>query len=228
MLQLIVAILLLGCAAEAIFIVLERKGKLLAALLLKSAASLSFVFSGAMALGITNDPPFAKLVLAGLALGALGDICLNLRFLLTARAKPVFMAGIAAFLLGHIAYLSALITRAPNALFFALPASALAALLIVRFVLARVEVQGTLRIFGVVYLCIVILMAACAVALFALAPSDPAHALFAFGGALFAASDVLLILNQFGKRPYPAFRILNLSFYYLGQVCIALTIALAR
>ncbi len=228
MLQWIVAILFLGCAAEAIFIILERKGKLFAALLLKSAASLFFVVSGAVALGMANDPLFARMVLAGLVLGALGDICLNLRFLLTAHAKPVFMAGIAAFLLGHIAYLSALITRLPNALLFALPVSALAALFIVRFVLARVEVQGTLSIFGVVYLCIVILMAACAIALVVLSPSDPAHALFAFGGALFAASDVLLILNQFGRRAYPTFRVLNLSLYYLGQVCIAMTIALAR
>ena len=51
---------------------------------------------------------------------------------------------------------------------------------------------------------------------------------FALGALLFALSDVLLVLNQFGKRPYPAFRAMNLSLYYLGQVLICLTIALMR
>ncbi len=228
MLPLIAILLFFGCATEAVFIMLEHKKKFLAALLCKSAASLAFVISGLLALKFSTLPLYARLVLFGLALGAIGDICLNLRFVVSSRAKPIFLAGIAAFLLGHIAYLIALATRAPSALLYALPAAAVAAVLILRFVLARVDATGTIRIFGIVYLCIVILMAACALALFVLEPQNPGGALFAVGGLLFAASDVLLILNQFGKCPYPAFRALNLSLYYLGQVCIALTIAFMR
>ena len=51
---------------------------------------------------------------------------------------------------------------------------------------------------------------------------------FAVGALLFAASDVLLVLNQFGKQTYRALRPLHLSLYYLGQVCLCLTIALMR
>ena len=228
MLPLVVAILLFGCVVEAIFIVLEQKKKLLAALLCKSAASFLFILAGVLALGLAKEMPYAIFVLVGLILGAVGDVCLNLRLLLPAKAKAIFMLGIAAFLLGHIAYLLALIARALVAVLYALPVAAILALLVIRFVLSRVEVQGAIRTFGIVYLCIVILMAVSAAALFALGLQDPSRALFAAGGVLFAASDVLLVLNQFGKRPYPAFRALNLSLYYLGQVCIALTIALAR
>ena len=94
--------------------------------------------------------------------------------------------------------------------------------------LSRVEVAGVIKSFGIVYLCVVFLMATVALTLFVFAPQSPGRAVFAAGALLFAASDVLLVLNQFGKLPYPAFRALNLSLYYLGQVCICLTIALLR
>ncbi len=68
-------------------------------------------------------------------------------------------------------------------------------------------------------------MMCCALGLLPLQPSNLGYLLFAAGAVLFAASDVLLVLNQFGKRQYPAFRPMNLSLYYLGQICIALTIA---
>jgi len=215
MLPLIVAILLFGCAAEAAFIALEHRKRMLPALLLKAAASLLFVFAGVLALPLAADASYARLVLAGLMLGAVGDVCLNLRFVLPEHEKPIFLFGIAAFLLGHIAYLAALISLSPDALFYALPAAAILSFFLIRFVLSRVEVSGAIRVFGIVYLCVVFLMAACALTLFALKPWNAGRALFAAGGLLFAASDVLLVLNQFGKRAYPAFRALNLSLYYL-------------
>lgn len=228
MLSMIIASLLFGVTAEAVFIVLEYRKKFSGALLFKSLASLMFVLTGILCLSRAADMHYAQFVLAGLVLGALGDVCLNLRFIWTARSKPVFMAGIAAFLLGHLAYLAALGVRAPLALLYALPVAAIASVLLIRFVLARVEVQGAIRIFGIVYLAIVIFMAAAAIVLFAMDPQNPGAALFAAGGLLFAASDILLVLNQFGKRPYPAFRALNLSLYYLSQICIVLTIWLMR
>lgn len=228
MLPLIVAIALFGCAVEVVFILLESRKRMLAALLTKGAASLLFVFAAVLAQGLAKDGAYAQLILAGLMLGAIGDVCLNLRFVLTDRARPIFMAGIAAFLLGHVAYLIALIVRAPQALLYALPAAAIASFFLIRFVLSRVNVQGAIKIFGIVYLCVVFLMAACAVALLCMEPQNPGYVLFAAGGLLFAASDVLLVLNQFGKRAYPAFRALNLSLYYAGQILIALTIVWMR
>lgn len=44
--------------------------------------------------------------------------CLNLRFLITDGAKRSFMFGIASFLLGHVAYVLALVSCAPAALLF--------------------------------------------------------------------------------------------------------------
>jgi uncharacterized membrane protein YhhN len=140
----------------------------------------------------------------------------------------IFLFGIGAFLLGHIAYLVALIALAPPALLYALPAAVILSFFLIRFVLARVEVTGVIKLFGIVYLCVVFLMASVATTLFLLEMQSLAKAVFAFGALLFAASDILLVLNQFGRRSYPAFRALNLSLYYIGQVCICLTIVLLR
>ena len=140
----------------------------------------------------------------------------------------VFMLGIGAFLAGHVAYLWALIQLSPLALWYALPVAAIVSFFLLRFVLSRVEVGGAIKMVGIVYLCVVLLMACVALALFALECTNPGRAVFAAGALLFAASDVLLVLNQFGKRAYPSFRALNLSLYYVGQVCICLSIALLR
>ena len=224
----ILIMLLFGCAAETAFIIFEHRKKMLSALLLKALASLLFVLGGMLAFSLATRPHFARLVIVGLMLGAIGDVCLNLRFLLTDGAKRAFLFGIASFLLGHIAYVLALITCAPAALIYALPATAVVSFFLIRFVLARIEVDGAIKTFGIVYLCVVFLMACVALTLFLSEPRNTGRALFAIGGVLFAASDVLLVLGQFGKRTYRGFRALNLSLYYIGQVCICLTIALMR
>ncbi|HML68447.1 MAG TPA: lysoplasmalogenase family protein [Clostridia bacterium] len=228
MMAYLLALLLFGCVIEAIFIVQERKQHLLAALLLKAGASLLFVLAGFVAFSLAFLPSFGRMIVLGLMLGAIGDVCLNLRFLLTGRARLIFLFGIGAFLLGHIAYLVALIGLDPMALLYALPIAAALSFVLIRFVLARIEVSGAIKVFGIVYLCVVFLMACVCVALFVLAPLSPGRAVFAAGALLFAASDVFLVFNQFGKKAYPSFRALNLSLYYLGQVCICLTIALMR
>lgn len=228
MMAYLLALLLLGCVIEAICIAQERKQHLLAALLLKAGASLLFVFAGFVAFSLATLPTFGRMIVLGLMLGAIGDVCLNLRFLLAGRARLIFLFGIGAFLLGHIAYLVALVGLAPMALLYALPVAAVLSFVLIRFVLSRVEVSGAIKVFGIVYLCVVFLMACVCIALFALDTHSLGRAVFAAGALLFAASDVFLVFNQFGKNAYPAFRALNLSLYYLGQVCICLTIALMR
>ncbi len=219
-----IAVLVVGCAIEAVFIILEQKKKMTAAVALKALASLLFVLLGVLCAISTNDRAYAAVILIGLACGAVGDGCLNLRHQVGSRGKAVFMAGIAAFLIGHLFYLFALISRAPKMLLWAVPACAVVSVLMLRFILKRIEAQGAIRIFGIVSRRRVsndVLRAG----LLPLQPSNPGYLLFAAGAVLFAASDVLLVLNQFGKRQYPAFRPMNLSLYYLGQICIALTIA---
>lgn len=228
MLPLGIVIILCGCAAEAVFISLEYKRKMLAALILKAIASVMFVLLAVLLSAKTANSQYAAVIIAGLAFGAIGDICLNLRFLVGERGKQVFMVGIAAFLIGHLFYLFALIRFAPQMLLWSVPFCALLSFFLLRFILRRIEVQGAIRTFGIVYLVVVFLMMCCALGLLPIDPANPAYLLFTLGAILFAGSDVLLVLGQFGIKKHSSFRALNLSLYYLGQICIALTIALLK
>lgn len=134
------------------------------------------------------------------------------------------MAGVAAFLLGHILYLAALIPLAPATLVYSVPAGLVAAALLLFWLLKRIEVKGAFKIFGVVYIGAVVLMTAVAAGLFLHAPQETGLLLFTVGAVFFTASDVVLVFSLFGKNPPKALRTVNLSLYYLGQLLIALSL----
>ena len=228
MIPLGIVIILCGCMAESAFIAFEYRKKMLTALVLKTVASLLFVLLAVLLSVKAANSRYAAVIVAGLAFGAVGDVCLNLRFLVGERGRQVFMLGIAAFLIGHLFYLFALVRLAPQMLLWSVPLCAVISFFLLRFILGRIEVQGAIRTFGIVYLVVVFLMMCCALGLLPIDPADPAFLLFTLGAILFAGSDILLVLGQFGIKKHPSFRALNLSLYYLGQICIALTIALMK
>lgn len=201
---------------------------MLAALVLKAAASLMFILLAFLLAHNAANGSYATLIIVGLVFGAIGDVCLNLRHLVGERGRQVFMIGIASFLIGHLFYLFALILQSPRMLLWALPLCAVLSFFLLHFILNRIDVQGGIRSFGIVYLVVVFLIASCALGLLLVEPDNSAHLLFVLGAILFAGSDVLLVLGQFGKKKQPSFRPLNLSLYYIGQICIALTIALMQ
>ena len=49
-------------------------------------------------------------------------------------------------------------------------------------------------------------------------------ALFFAGALLFLASDIVLILNTFGKETKQSLRVTNITLYYLGQLIIAFSL----
>ena len=214
-----------GCIFEAVFIRFEYAKKPVPAVILKGLASLLFVLLGAAFISVSADSRFAAPVFAGLVFGAIGDVLLNLRALAGNAAQKVFMAGIAVFLTGHLLYIAALLSRGADVLWIGIPLCVvLSVALLPFFILKRIEVSGKLKTFGIVYVVLVFLMAGCAVGLLLRRPLNIGHLLFTIGAALFALSDVLLIFHLFGRKKHKAFRALNLSAYYIGQVLIALSL----
>lgn len=214
-----------GCLVEAVFIRLEYAKRWVPAVVVKGIASLLFVLLGAVCLSASADNLFASLVVAGLVFGAIGDVLLNLRALAGNASQKVFMAGIAAFLTGHLLYIAALLSRGVDALWIGVPLCALLSVaLLPFFILKRIEVTGKLKTFGIIYVALVFLMVGCASGLMVLRPFNAGHLLFTIGAALFALSDVILIFHLFGRKKHKAFRALNLSAYYIGQILIALSL----
>ena len=207
--------LILAC----LFIMEENKEKYVAAVVLKGLASLCFVIVGAMA---GDGSHLAKLVLAGLILGCVADVLLNLRWVFKEKGKLIFLVGILVFLSGHIVYLAAILPMAQSwVICFVIGIILTAGLM--KWIFTKITAEKAFKIFGVFYIGAIVLMNCVAISNLITVPSA-FTALFAAGAALFLISDIVLILNTFGPESKFSLRITNLSLYYLGQLLIALSL----
>lgn len=219
---------LIGIAVDIYFIKTEYEGKMAAAALLKGIASFFFVLFGLICF-MENRSTFGSLVLAGLVLGMLGDIFLNLRNCFeAAKSMRLFVAGILFFLSGHFLYIASLLNRNTSISGYASLVTAILTLISVPHLMKRVKAPSKgLRIFGWVYLVVVIAMFSSSLVLLCMNGGGKSEAVFTTGALLFVISDFLMIYYSFARKIKPL-RALNLISYYIGQLLIALTILLTR
>ncbi len=210
----------IGMIIQILFILTEQKEKYLPAVILKGTASCVFILFGILSSRICTNGSFAAWIIAGLVFGGIGDVCLNLRFLLKDSQK-IFLIGVAAFLLGHIMYLIALIPRSGSTLWVTLALGIVIAFLLLKWIFANIrEVKQVMKIFGYVYIGAVVLMTAVSLGVLIKDPSVKGNLTFFIGALLFTASDIILIFNMFGEKKV-WMRPTNLTLYYLGQLLIA-------
>lgn len=214
-----------GIIIQAAFIIAEHREKYVGAVRLKGTASVVFFVIGALAAAGATDAVFARMVLIGLLFGVLGDILLNLRFVFPAKGQKIFLAGIAAFLVGHILYLAALLPKCRSKAVCIVIGAVLAAA-ILAYIFKTMEVKPAFKIFGVFYLGAVIIMTVVAIGNLIADPCT-ANQLYAVGAVLFTLSDIVLIFNTFSGVTRFSLRITNLSLYYLGQLLIAASLYFA-
>ena len=191
------------------------------AVVLKGLASVFFVALGVWCSTKTAFSMYDKLIIAGLIFGLLGDVCLNLRHVLKKIGDKVFLGGVAAFLIGHVIYLIAVIPSATRIITDLIVGVIIAVVLLV-YIFKTMKVKIAFKIFGIFYLGAIIIMTTIAIDAAFAAPVLK-NLLFAFGAAMFTASDIVLIFNTFGGNETFPRRITNLSLYYIAQICIALT-----
>ncbi len=222
----LIVLALAGILVDIAFIRCELSGKLLAATILKGTASAFFVAFGAVCFG-ANATDFGRLILIGLVLGMVGDILLNLRNQIPGGgAMKVFALGVLAFLAGHILYIAALVGACPGMLVFAGIATAVISVLAIPPLMKRITAPSKgLKLFGYVYLVIVIAMFSCAAGMLLKLGVSPMTVVFAIGAFLFLISDFIMIYYTFGNK-LPALRVTNLLCYYVGQLLIGLCILL--
>lgn len=170
---------------------------------------------GLVAIGLSAGAPGS--IVLGLVLGAAGD------FFLSRRGQTMFLAGMAAFAAGHLAYVAAFWTRG-NALGLFPPVAAHAPALIalglavLALGLWLSSKAGPLRLPVLAYALVIGLMAAAALIL----PEYPGRDQIWLGVALFLLSDTLLALRLFASPP-AAKKPLDLAVwpaYWLGQALI--------
>lgn len=218
-----IILILLGCALQALFIKVEHEERYVLADILKGSASLFFVLLGLLCFK-ENPSSLSRLLLIGLFFGMIGDILLNLRYVFPKNGQKIFLLGILAFLIGHILYLIALLQKADHTKvwYFVIIGAVLAALLLI-YIFKTMEVKTAFKIFGIFYLGAVFIMTAVALGIAVSTPSKGAW-IYAIGAVLFTASDVVLIFNTFSGVTKFSLRITNLTLYYIGQLLIALSL----
>lgn len=213
-----------GVFTDLWFIKTELSGKMKEAVVFKGLASLFFVLLGLVCY-LINPTSFGLLIFIGLILGMLGDILLNLRNVVEPdRSKKVFALGILAFIAGHFLYIAALIREKSSIVLPALLIAFILSVVSIPPLMKRITAPSKgLKIFGYVYLAIVITMFACAAVTLIKDGVTAKNMLFAIGAFLFMISDFIMIYYSFGKKLKPL-RVTNLLLYYIGQLLIAFCI----
>lgn len=207
-------VLLLAAAAIAALLWFgERAGNPRVKWILKPAASALFIVAALM-----QGPQlrYDWLIVAGLVLGAVGDVAL------ISRERRPFLGGLVAFLLAHVAYLLAFMERGdplslPTALVLSICLASLALYVYFRPHLGRMRVPVA------AYVAVITVML---VAAWAVAADSPG--LFgwqvAAGATLFYLSDVTVARSRFVPGVGFANRAVGLPLYYAAQFLLALSI----
>lgn len=148
--------------------------------------------------------------MAALVCSLAGDIFLMLR---TDR----FVAGLAAFLVGHICYVAGFWTRGPGAVAFGIWAVAVAVVVtpLARRILGAVGGRGGLKVPVASYIVVISVMLATALA--------TGNVFAGVGAVLFVGSDAMIAWNRF-VRPLPNADLGIMVTYHLGQAGLVLSL----
>lgn len=211
-------VLPLGLALLACLLIMERSKKPSRILIFKTPLSMIFVVTA------ISQPhplgPYYLAVLCGLILGLAGDV------LLGTRTQACFKAGLAAFLLGHLAYVVGFALYSKPADWLLPGALLLWALAIIIFRRLRPHL-GSMRIPVAAYVAVITLMVWAAWAMFQAEELAPGGARLALiGAACFYMSDLFVARERFVSQGFEN-RLIGLPLYYTGQFLIAFSVGLA-
>jgi uncharacterized membrane protein YhhN len=207
---------LTGAVLVAALLVAVKKKSQAGRLWTKSVASLLFI---AVAMVCPHpDPVYAGWVIAGLVCGFFGDLFLAL------PQRGMFLAGMAAFFMGHLSYVVAFAPRADlsGVVGLATVGIAVIGVGILVWLLPRL---GRLKAPVAAYILIISTMLSAAVAV-AVNPMNPAAGRgWVFAGALlFYLSDLFVARNRFVREQFIN-RLIGLPLYYAGQFILAFSVA---
>ena len=221
----------LSALVLAYFLYEKCKAYSLKAVFIKATASMLFIALAAISLFQTGYHIFPKFAIIALALGMLGDIFLDLKYVYKEQDKPYTIAGFLVFGLGHILYITGMFLEfyhGESFLYVLLP-----------FIVGLIGGIGTVLIEKPMklqykefrwivgaYATILFSMVAVTISLNILSGFQAVSLILLMaGGILFALSDLILNTTYFGEgheRPFDI--ITNTVTYYVAQNLIAFSI----
>ena len=179
--------------------------------LAKPLASTGFLLT-ALAAGALSSA-YGRAVLVALVLSWLGDV-----LLIPKQSRRAFLAGLASFLLGHVAYAVAFLLRGidPEASAVAAALVAVPSLAVLRWLWPFVP--DRMRVPVVAYVGVISLMVVCALGV----ADFRAHTAITLGALAFYASDLAVARQRFVAESFTN-KLWGLPLYYGAQLLLAST-----
>lgn len=203
---------IVACIACLVLVIASLLDQSQIAAVAKILASCGFIavaiFCGAM------RSAYGKSLLAGLALSFVGDVSL------IGETREAFLTGLGAFLLAHIAYVSAFAIRGVDAramLIAGVPV-ALIATAVSAWLLPYIAADMRVPVFAYTFVISVMLVAAFGTR------GKGATVLILVGAVLFFLSDLSVALQRLVQSDFPTY-IWGLPLYYAGQLCLAVSVS---
>lgn len=220
-----IILLSLCCATAIIFIVVRTIKGGFAGFILKTIASLAFVISSIIGLGLgTNNTWGNILIVIGLLMGLIGDMVLDLKVIYPDKDVIFLNMGMGAFFLGHISYIVAFSTLTNN--------TRLLMPILIAIGGGMIITLGTIvsgkKMMGLNFGNYIIQSTAYSFLLsftllytLVLAIMGGGLWLTAIGFALFLLSDIVLSFQYFGGKIYSKpLIIINHALYYSAQIIL--------
>ena len=227
-----------GILSVALFLGLRVSRRYVEATISKTFASLLFVATGAFAWVAGGADFWGIFMLLGLVFGLTGDVFLDLKIAYSSDSPKWLSAGMAAFAIGHVLYLTGAFIEAGS--FLAKPLSWLAVpvLLAAGFtagvwvVAPKLQLQyGKFLIPSLIYAFLLSFFVLVCGELFIQTHFAWRWGLLFFGAIMFLVSDLILSLQYFGPKQHEHKRmwiISNHATYYLAQFSIAVSMVFAE
>jgi len=201
-----------ACIAVVAMLLLDLR---LPAAVAKFIASTAFVIlairSGAW------SSTFGRLIVLGLACSWFGDM------FLIGHSRQAFLAGLSAFLLAHVAYVSAFVKHGYRRGWVWAAAVPVTAIAIAVFAWLEPHTPADMMIPVKAYIAVISLMV-----IFAIGTQGRGGSrLIVCGAVLFFLSDLSVAALRIVQIEYPTY-VLGLPLYYAGQICLALSSSQSR
>jgi uncharacterized membrane protein YhhN len=185
--------------------------------LLITKSILSFLFVLTALLQPRPVPVYFNYLIVGLIFCLVGDVCLALPH------KKAFMAGLVAFLLGHVLYVFSFSSLTPVSGWFSPGAIILVVISVLIFFWLRPHLKSML-IPVLIYILVITIMAFGAWAVFWKSSLQASGRTLILAGALcFYVSDIFVARQRFIKEEFRN-RLFGLPLYYTGQFMLAFSV----
>ena len=212
-----------------VFCVVRTKKIGVWSLMLKAISSICFILCGIFAISTVGSNNINLLIIAGLVMGLVGDIVLDLKIMYPEQSDQYFIAGTTSFAVGHAFYFVGVVLYnnailSSHLLWNLLASIGVATVLTLVILLCSKKMGMT---FGkslwlvIVYSFILTFMMVFTISI---AIFNPIFWIFAGGMIAFFLSDLVLSMQYFGGRNEKVWVFVNHVLYYIAQTLLAFSI----